>query len=162
MSIDSRRRTSRPEAIERDWPGYLPPAIAGLASLAALGSAITVLRLIDGDTIKVEIEGKHESVRLIGVDTPETVHPRKPVERFGKEASEFTKTIAEGATVRLEPDPANADRDRYGRLLRYVYLEDGRLLNAEIIRQGQTRYGRKAIKGVRSGRDPAELPVCVP
>ena len=84
----------------------------------------------------VEINGRTDRVRLIGVDTPETVHPQKPVEYFGKEASAFTKRTCEGKTVRLESDPQNANRDKYGRLLRYVYLEDGQLLNAEIIRQG--------------------------
>jgi micrococcal nuclease len=91
---------------------------------------------VDGDTLVVEIAGRTERVRLIGVDTPETVHPQKPVEHFGKEASAFTKQLAEGQRVRLEPDPQNADRDKYNRLLRYVYLPDGRLLNAEIIAQG--------------------------
>ena len=78
---------------------------------------------------KVEIAGHVETVRLIGVDTPETVHPQKPVEYFGKEASAFTKRMAEGKTVRLEDDPQCTNRDRYGRLLRYVYLPDGKLLN---------------------------------
>ena len=84
-----------------------------------------------------------DGVRLIGVDTPETVHPQKPVEYFGKEASAFTRSLAEGQLVRLEADPTNADRDRYGRLLRYVYLEDGTLLNAVIIAQG---YGFAYVK----------------
>ena len=80
---------------------------------------------------------------MIGVDTPETVHPNKPVEYFGKEASEFTRRIAEGETVRLEADPQNSNRDRYNRLLRYVYLPDGTCLNEEIIRQG---YGFAYVK----------------
>ncbi len=126
------------------WAALIP-LLAASVGLVWSSTSVPVVRVIDGDTIKVEIDGKQESVRLIGVDTPETVHPRKPVERFGKEASEFTKRIAEGQTVKLEPDPGNADRDRYGRLLRYVYLEDGRLLNAEIIRQGESpRVSRRA------------------
>ncbi len=78
-------------------------------------------------------------MRLIGVDTPETKHPKKPVQYFGKEASAFTKHMVEGKRVRLEFDQANAHlghRDRYKRTLAYVFLEDGTLLNAEIIRQG--------------------------
>jgi micrococcal nuclease len=80
-------------------------------------------------------------VRLIGVDTPETKHPKKPVERFGKEASEFTRRMVEGKRVRLELDPANAaighkDNTPQRRTLAYVFLEDGTLLNAEIIKQG--------------------------
>jgi micrococcal nuclease len=91
-------------------------------------------KVIDGDTIVVEIDGKKEKVRLIGVDTPETVHPQKPVERYGKEASAFTRRMVENKLVRLEYDWQK--RDKYGRLLAYVYLEDGAFLNAEIIKQG--------------------------
>lgn len=76
-----------------------------------------------------------ERIRLIGVDTPETVHPNKPVEYFGKEASAFTKREIEGRKVRLEYDWEK--KDRYGRTLAYVYrVEDGFFLNAEIIKQG--------------------------
>jgi len=89
------------------------------------------VRVIDGDT--VELEGG-ERVRLIGVDTPETVDPRRPVERYGKEAASFTRDSVEGKSVRLEFGPESTDR--YGRTLAYVYLADGTLLNAEIIRQG--------------------------
>ena len=96
----------------------------------------TVVKVVDGDTIKVEIGARIEDVRLIGVDTPETVDPRKPVELFGQQATDFTRRMASGKIVRLEPDPQGDTRDTYGRLLRYVYLPDGALLNAEIIRQG--------------------------
>lgn len=89
------------------------------------------VRVIDGDTI--ELDGG-ERVRLIGVDTPETVDPRRPVQSFGKEASAFTRRMVEGKNVRLEQDQDT--RDRYGRTLAYVYLQDGTFLNAEIIRQG--------------------------
>jgi endonuclease YncB( thermonuclease family) len=76
----------------------------------------------------------NERVRLIGVDTPETVHPNKPVERFGKEASAFTTKLVQGKRVRMEYDWQRTDK--YGRTLGYVYLEDGRFVNAEIIKQG--------------------------
>lgn len=85
-------------------------------------------RVVDGDTIIVNIDGKKERVRLIGVDTPETKHPNKPVEYFGREASAFTKGMVEGKKVKLEYDWQR--RDKYGRLLAYVYLEDGTFLNA--------------------------------
>jgi micrococcal nuclease len=92
----------------------------------------TITRVIDGDTIVVEGTG---TVRLIGVDTPETVDPRRPVQYFGKEASDFTKQLAAGKRVRLEFDQDRTDR--YGRTLAYVYLSaENLLLNAEIIRQG--------------------------
>jgi micrococcal nuclease len=94
-----------------------------------------VQRVVDGDTLLL---GTGERVRLIGVNTPETVHPKKAVETFGKEASAFTKRMSEGKLVRLEFDPvASRDgKDRYSRTLAYVFLHDGTHLNAEIIRQG--------------------------
>jgi len=100
----------------------------------------TVVRVVDGDTLVVSpnpnpASSEGDRVRLIGVDTPESVAPNRPVERFGKEASEFTRRLAEGRRVRLVFDPAQT-QDRYGRTLAYVYLEDGTFLNAEIIRQG--------------------------
>ena len=91
----------------------------------------TVTRVVDGDTIILD---GNERVRLIGVDTPETVDPRRPVQYFGKEASAFTKRMVEGKKVRLEFDQTR--KDRYGRTLAYVYLEDGTHLNAEIVKQG--------------------------
>ena len=97
----------------------------------APGAAQLVERVVDGDTIIVQGVGR---VRLIGVDTPETVDPRRPVECFGKEASAFTKRLLEGHRARLEYD---RDRtDRYGRTLAYVYLPNGTFANAEIVRQG--------------------------
>lgn len=90
-----------------------------------------VKRIIDGDTFVLDNGIK---VRLIGVDTPETVHPKKEVQYFGKEASAFTKKLIDGKKVRLEYDVQKYDR--YGRLLAYVYLEDGTFLNAELVKQG--------------------------
>ena len=108
-------------------------------------------RVVDGDTIIVNVNGKEERVRLIGVDTPETKHPSKPIEYFGKEASAFTKSMVEGKKVRLDYDQEK--RDRYGRLLAYVYLEDGAFLNAEIVKQGYgfayTRFPFKYINDFR-------------
>jgi len=124
-------------------PVIVATAALLLASAATASDLVRCVEVVDGDTLKVELGGTIERVRLIGVDTPETVHPQKPVEYFGKEASEFTRRLTEGQLVRLERDPSNADRDRYGRLLRYVYLEDGRLLNAEIIAEG---YGFAYVK----------------
>lgn len=89
-----------------------------------------VSRVIDGDTI--EIEGG-ERVRYIGIDTPETVDPRKPVQCFGIEASNKNKELAEGKTLRLEKD--TTDRDKYKRLLRYVYAGDT-FINLELVKQG--------------------------
>lgn len=95
-----------------------------------------VTQFYDGDTVAVDMDGKEEKIRMIGVDTPETKDPRKPVQCFGQAASDFTKQLIGNQNVRLEADPTNSNRDRYNRLLRYVYLPDKRLVNAEIIREG--------------------------
>ena len=109
----------------------------------------TVVRVVDGDTIRVRVRGKVHTVRLIGVDTPETVHPTKAVQHFGAEASAYTRAALEAKTVTLEADPTGDTRDRYGRLLRYVHL-DGQNFNARLIREGyghavrRFRYSLKA------------------
>ncbi len=107
-----------------------------------------VTRVVDGDTI---IVGARERIRLIGVDTPETKHPQKPVEYFGLEGTAFTKKMVEGKRVRLEFDQANnkiSHKDRYKRTLAYVFLEDGAFLNVEIIRQA---YGFAFLAQEESG-----------
>ncbi len=97
------------------------------------GGLVKVTRVVDGDTIDVEIKGKIERVRYIGIDTPETVDPRKPVQCFGVEASKKNKELVEGKMVRLEKDIT--DRDRYKRLLRYIWLGDT-LINQMLVEQG--------------------------
>jgi micrococcal nuclease len=116
-------------------------ALLGLALAAPAHAGTTdglqrarVTRVIDGDTVEARWDGSVRDVRLIGVDTPETVDPRKPVQFYALEASAFTKRHAEGRLVRLEFEGSR--KDRYDRTRAYVYLEDGRLLNAELIRQG--------------------------
>jgi len=95
-----------------------------------------VISVVDGDTIKINYNGKVESVRLVGIDTPETVHPTKTVECFGKEASDKMKELVEGKTVTLVVDKSGTGRDKYQRLLRYVYLDDGTFVNKEMVKQG--------------------------
>ena len=90
-----------------------------------------VARVVDGDTIEIE---NGEKVRYIGVNAPESVDPRRKVECFGKEASAYNKNLVEGKRVRLERDIS--DRDKYGRLLRFVYLADGTLVNEVLVREG--------------------------
>ena len=98
-------------------------------------TAYKVIRVIDGDTVKIDYNGKATNVRLIGVDTPETVHPNKPVEAYGKEASNFTKNLLRGESVYLRYDVERTDT--YGRLLAYFYrAPDGLFVNLEIVRQG--------------------------
>lgn len=106
------------------------------------GEQYKCTRVVDGDTLVVRHErGRPIKVRLIGVDTPETVRPESPVEYFGREASAFTRRLAEGKKVRLEFDQQRLDK--YDRLPAYVYLPDGTMLNEEIIRQG---YGHVFMK----------------
>lgn len=95
-----------------------------------------VKSVTDGDTVKVVMSGKMETVRLLGIDTPETKDPRKPIQCFGKEATAHMEKLALNKYVRLESDPTQGDRDKYQRLLRYIYLENGTNVNAEMVRSG--------------------------
>jgi micrococcal nuclease len=113
------------ESLDRLWRDE-PPAAA----------MAQVIRVVDGDTVEVELEGHEEDVRYIGVDTPETVKPDTPVQCFGPQASAFNHRLVEGRRVRLVFGEER--RDVYGRLLAYVYL-DGRSVNAELLRRGLAR-----------------------
>ena len=95
-----------------------------------------VEQFIDGDTIAVGMNGNTEIVRMIGIDTPETHRPNTPVQCFGSEAANYTKSLIGVRSVRLEADALNTNRDRYGRLLRYVYLPDGTLIESRLISEG--------------------------
>jgi micrococcal nuclease len=97
-----------------------------------------VVKVVDGDTIHVRVGGTRETVRYIGVDTPETKHPTKGVECYGAEASASNARLVAGEPVRLVRDVE--ERDRYGRLLAYVYrVRDGLFVNAELARLGYAR-----------------------
>lgn len=121
-----------------------------------------VIRVIDGDTIMVDVDGVRETVRLIGIDTPEVVDPRKPVQCFGKEASNKAKEILNGKRVFLEKDPTQGERDKYKRLLRFVFLEDGTNLNKLMIQEGYAheythksspyKYQQEFIKAEKEAR----------
>lgn len=95
-----------------------------------------VVAVSDGDTIKASINGKTETIRLIGVDTPETVDPHKTVQCYGHEASNFTKKTLQDQSVHLHADSSQQDRDKYGRLLRYVFTNDGANFNLLLIQSG--------------------------
>jgi micrococcal nuclease len=92
---------------------------------------VHVQRAVDGDTLELD-DGTR--VRMVGIDTPESVHPNKPVQCFGKEASHYTASLVNDQWVRMERDIT--DKDRYGRLLRIIYMEDGTMLNDTLVRQG--------------------------
>ena len=97
--------------------------------------SVQVVRVIDGDTIRVCcVFGDRVTVRYIGVDTPETHHPMKGVEHYGTEASEANRKLVDGKTVRLEFDVQQLDK--YGRILAYIYLEDGTFVNAWLVEHG--------------------------
>jgi micrococcal nuclease len=96
-----------------------------------------VLSVTDGDTIRVSIDGRSVAIRYIGIDTPETVDPRTSVECFGREATAFNRQLVEGTFVELEKDVS--ELDRFGRTLRYVWIERGSqtvMVNEELVRNG--------------------------
>ncbi|MYL50089.1 nuclease [Halobacillus litoralis] len=97
----------------------------------------TVTNVVDGDTIDIQINGKEERVRLLLVDTPETVHPDKPVQPFGPEASDYAKEKLSGKDVRFEYD--GPKRDHYDRLLGYVWI-NGENFNQQLLEKGFARY----------------------
>ena len=100
----------------------------------------SVQSFVDGDTITVIMDGQIEKIRFIGVDTPETHKPNTPVQCYGPVAADFTKTIIGQRSIRLVSDSLSTDRDRYNRLLRYVYLADGTLVNEQLILNGYGFY----------------------
>ena len=119
------------------------------ASPAATDSAsyewYPVVKVIDGDTLTITKDGKNLTLRLIGLDTPETVDPRKTVQCFGKEASEKAKQLLSGTSVRIETDPSQGTLDKYERTLAYVYAPanskpEGILVNEYMIAEG---YGHE-------------------
>lgn len=116
----------------------LAPTTTPIAASETQG--IRVVRVIDGDTIVLDIDGSDTRVRVIGLDTPETVDPREKLECFGEAASAKAREMLEGTFVRLEEDASQGKYDKYGRLLAYVYLADGTLFNEYMIREG---YGHE-------------------
>jgi micrococcal nuclease len=133
----------------RPHPTALPVALAVLAGTALLAGTgcgeqrtaslppghATVVTVIDGDTIEVRVAGRRERVRLIGIDTPETMHPSKPVECFGPEASaRAAELLPAGSVVLLQRDVEA--RDRYDRLLAYVTAADGTDVNLALVQEG--------------------------
>ncbi len=125
-------------------------------SAPATSTNALAVRAVDGDTIVVRIDGMTEDakVRLLGIDTPESVDPRKPVQCFAKEASKYTASMIEGKRIRLDADPKADEVDKYGRLLRNIILADGTDLNAELVRDG---YAYAYLSFPLDARRKAEL-----
>ena len=115
---------------------YVLTALLIVGPAAAQTPAAQVDQVIDGDTIRVRLDGARYTVRFTGVDTPETTHPTRGVEPYDPEAADDTTARLTGATRRLDLDPAGDDTDAYGRLLRYVALASGENVNATLIREG--------------------------
>ncbi|MBU1348440.1 thermonuclease family protein [Patescibacteria group bacterium] len=114
------------------------PPVVVTTSTPVVEANATVTRVVDGDTFHVTFDAEPGdwTIRMLGVDTPETVDPRKEVQCMGKEASDFMKGLLTGRRVRLEADVQADERDKYDRLLRNVLLEDGTDVNALLVRQG--------------------------
>lgn len=108
-------------------PRPLPAALAtpSPAKPSVPAEVATVSRVVDGDTIVVNQDGKKQTVRVIGVDTPEVVDRRRPVQCFGREASAKARQLLDGQRVTLIADPTQSSRDKYDRLLRYIERTDG-------------------------------------
>ncbi|MBM4413210.1 MAG: hypothetical protein FJ040_07195 [Chloroflexi bacterium] len=133
--------TAQPTAVPTTRPasGSLPLPTSSLTSgITRPADTIParVVRVIDGDTVVVNINDEETRLRLIGIDTPESVDPRKPVECFGIEASAYTKALLLSKNVYLEPDPTQDETDRYDRLLVYLWIDDTTLFNHKIIADG--------------------------
>jgi endonuclease YncB( thermonuclease family) len=99
----------------------------------------TVSAVVDGDTLNIDAADGTKTttiIRLIGVDTPETKHPTVGPMFFGQEATDYTRRLSEGQQVTVRLDTISDERDRYGRLLAYITLPDGHILNEELIRNG--------------------------
>jgi len=130
--------------------------------VSATKETAKVLRVIDGDTVEAGLNNRKETIRLIGIDAPETVDPREKVECFGKEASEKAREVLDGKNVVLESDPTQGERDKYGRLLRYVFV-GGENFNKLMIREGYAReytyqsnpykYQLEFIQAAKEARD---------
>ena len=140
-------------------PAVLAAAIAVVLVLgldrggSGPGGGARVVRVVDGDTVRVITGGEERSVRLLGIDTPETHRPGTPVECGGPQASAHLEALAPpGTRVALEPDPGQDRVDRYGRLLAYVRLPSGRLAEEDLLRSGwATVY---VFEGKPVSRDP--------
>jgi micrococcal nuclease len=140
-----------PPSVVSGPPQVSSTAGAGLQPKGQTVSGLVVDRVVDGDTIKVELDGEYVSVRLIGMNTPETVKPGSPVECFGPESSDFAKATLTGEPITLEFDDSQGMTDQYDRTLAYVWRElpDGtlRLFNLESIAGGyafERQYGSRA------------------
>lgn len=139
LTLDAREV---PEAVRCE-----PTGTAAKPSALAydVGGPYLVESVVDGDTIRISCNGTSTRVRLVGVNTPETVKEDAPVECGGPEASGYLHSMLDGKQVFLSADPAQGERDKYDRLLAYVWTADGALVNQSIVELGHgeaTGYGK--------------------
>lgn len=132
------RPDAQPPAVASEPAIVVPAHATSSAAEPRVEANATVLRTVDGDTFVARLDGEDGEwkIRMLGIDTPETVDPRRSVACFGKEASKKLAELLTGTRVRLESDPQADERDKYGRLLKNVILEDGTDVNAFMVREG--------------------------
>jgi micrococcal nuclease len=123
------------------WTGSVktsgtPSPSVNQSSAAASSPLYEVVSVVDGDTVKIRMDGRVETIRLIGIDTPEVSGPYTQVQCFGEEASVRAHELLDGQRVRIATDPTQDTRDRYGRLLAYVWLKNGLFFNLAMIKDG--------------------------
>ena len=115
-------------------PQETNPTLA--ASSSTLSSLSPIVRIIDGDTVVIDRNNATETIRLIGVDTPELHHPTKPVQCFAREAAAYLTSLLKDRSVRVVADPTQDSHDKYGRTLAYLYRDDGLFINKSLIEEG--------------------------
>jgi micrococcal nuclease len=128
-----------------------PAAVPGSATETRPASAVgplPVQRVVDGDTVIVLRDGAEERVRLLGIDTPESVQPDSPVECFGPEASARSGELLSGRSIWLEGDPTQDAVDQYGRTLAYAWLDESTLVNRVLVAEGYAYEYTYDVPGV--------------
>jgi micrococcal nuclease len=136
VAVKEESTTNSQKVVATDTKSPSVQEKAPTPSASAEYTYYSVTEVVDGDTIKINMSGIVTTLRLIGLDTPETLDPRKPVQCFGKEASNKAKELLSGKKVRIEKDSTQGELDKYGRTLAYVYREDGLFYNKYMIEQG--------------------------
>lgn len=121
---------------QSDFAPIEPQPQPGVTMPSAVEGPFPVTRVVDGDTVRVLIEGRDTPVRLIGIDTPETVAPNRPVECAGPEASVYAEQLMSGQDVYLELDATQGAYDKYDRILAYVWRDDDLMVNLAMLNAG--------------------------
>lgn len=134
--LDQNSQSPNSELSPNTSPPAMGESVVPVETSVKTGGEVPVVRIVDGDTLVALVNGKEEKIRMLGINAPESVDPRRKVECFGKEASAELHLLLDGKSVELVADATQDDRDKYGRLLRYVMLADGSDVNATMIKEG--------------------------